>query len=156
MMLTWQLTFASDDPCLPIGNELLVLDARGQVIVKHRPHKRPCVQGISSSVVLRSRSSRSRWSRDKQFIGHLNVTHPFTLPVVLEPAIAASIDSLVSNVSEVVHLRLQALQFWEAEAHRLLPASLRLINAQPDPYLRRLLKGCGDDQTPVLGQVCHM
>ena len=58
--------------------------------------------------------------------------------------------------NELLQYRAQQLLYWEAEAHRLLPETLDLIAQQPDPYLRRLLRGSPDDQPALLGQVCHI
>ena len=40
--------------------------------------------------------------------------------------------------------------------HALLPETDRRLRAQPDPLLRRLLRGVPDDQPVALGHVCHV
>ena len=86
----------------------------------------------------------------------LKVVHPFTVPAQLDEALIASIQALAHTPDAVQARRVQALQFWESEAHRLLPISVERIAQQPDPDLRRLLRGAPDDQPAVLGQVCHV
>ena len=86
----------------------------------------------------------------------LQVVHPFTVPAQLDEVVIASIQALAHYPETVQARRVQALSFWEAEAHRLLPISLERIAQQPDPDLRRLLRGAPDDPPALLGQVCHV
>ena len=86
----------------------------------------------------------------------LEVVHPFSVPAEVDPGLAAAIDRLAADLPATVATRLEALRFWESEAHRLLPVSLARIAAQPDPDLRRLLRGGPDDEPALLGQVCHV
>ena len=86
----------------------------------------------------------------------LEVVHPFTVPSPLEDMITAPIAALAAGPMQVQEARVRTLEFWESEAHRLLPESLRRIAKQPDPALRRLLRGAPDDQPATLGQVCHV
>eukprot|EP00913_Durusdinium_trenchii_P022491 g21128.t1 len=86
----------------------------------------------------------------------LQVVHPFTVSVALEEPVMDAIAALAHSPSDSLARRIQALAFWEHEAHRLLPDSVRRIAALPDGDLRRLLLGCSEGETPALGQVCHI
>ena len=86
----------------------------------------------------------------------LSVTHPFSVPCELDPTLTNVITELAANLPQLVQTRLDALALWEQRAHQLLPESVRRIRALPDAHLRRLLLGCGEHQTPQLGQVCHV
>ena len=86
----------------------------------------------------------------------LQVVHPFTVQLDVEPSLQAALRALALDPAAAVARRLEALAWWEAEAHRLLPVSLARIAAQPDPDLRALLRGCSEHERPLLGQVCHV
>ena len=86
----------------------------------------------------------------------LQVVHPFTVPAALPQEIVSAVHDVAFRPQEVLQHRAQALLFWEAEAHRLLPVTIDLIARQPDPHLRFLLRGGPDDQPAMLGQVCHI
>ena len=86
----------------------------------------------------------------------LQVVHPFSTPAPLEETVLEAVQWVARQPAVLLSFRAQALQFWEAEAHRLLPVSLARIAAQPVPHLRRLLLGCADSDVPKLGQVCHV
>lgn len=49
-----------------------------------------------------------------------------------------------------------AVQFWEARAHSLLPATDIELKQVSDPHLRRLLRGTADDQPIQLGSCTHI
>ena len=54
----------------------------------------------------------------------LEVDHPFTLPVTLDPELAAAIAAVTTTPDQVLQTRVTALAFWEKEAMRLLPESI--------------------------------
>eukprot|EP00913_Durusdinium_trenchii_P008689 g8162.t1 len=86
----------------------------------------------------------------------LTVVHPFTVQLDVEASLQTAVHALALQPAAVIARRLEALQWWEAEAHRLLPETIARIEAQSDPDLRTLLRGCSESQTPKLGQVCHV
>ena len=86
----------------------------------------------------------------------LQQVHPFSRWAVLPPALDAAIHAVVTNPSEVLRHRAQALQFWQHRAEALLPESIARIMAQPDAAQRRLLLGTDDPARARLGDVCHI
>ena len=86
----------------------------------------------------------------------LEVVHPFSLEVPLTEAEESALLNLQRPAAEVVHARQQALEYWQRQAHDLLPVSLARIEGLPDPALRKLLLGNMDGSLPQLGSVCHV
>ena len=86
----------------------------------------------------------------------LGIPHPFTLLTDLPPALQDAVQAVTADPQKVVADRVQALSFWEMEAHRLLPVSDQHLRSLPDRHLRRLLRGAEDHEPPVLGRLCHI
>ena len=86
----------------------------------------------------------------------LQVPHPFTQVLALDPDLELNIDQVCRDPALAVQLRHDALAFWKQRALALLPESIAAIAAQPDPALRRLLLGCDNPAAAQLGQVCHV
>ena len=86
----------------------------------------------------------------------LEIPHPFTELSALPNELQNAITAVTQDPQRVQHERVQQLMFWEAEAHRLLPESDRVLRALPDPHLRKLLRGAEDHEPPLLGRLCHI
>ena len=86
----------------------------------------------------------------------LRIPHPFseisTLPLDLRQAI----EAVAADPAATLAARVQALTFWEAEAHRLLPLTDQRLRSIADPWLRSLLRGVEDHEPPALGKTCHV
>ena len=86
----------------------------------------------------------------------LSVIHPFTVPAQLPADLRRALHALCEPSSRVLASRKRMLQFWGQRARALLPSSIQMIEALPDPWLRRLLLGDLHNGHPQLGQVCHV
>ena len=86
----------------------------------------------------------------------LNVRHPFSVPPALDPDLLEALSFVAYQPHQVISHRQAALQFWEAEAHRLLPQSDQELKEIQDAPLRLLLRGVPDDQPAQLGSVTHI
>ena len=78
----------------------------------------------------------------------LSVTHPFNKDVALPQQLIHNINAACSRPQEVNDRRYELLRLWKARAEELVPGSLAELAAIPGQYLRRLLRGFPDDQTP--------
>ena len=86
----------------------------------------------------------------------VSTVHPFSVPLDLPDVLDRNIQRVCSEPEDVLWCRLQALTHWRQRAEALLPETLKEIDSISDPYLRRLLRGCNDDETPALGSVTHL
>ena len=86
----------------------------------------------------------------------LRLVHPFSVAVPLDSAMQTALAFVARPAVEVVRVRETALAYWYQQAVQLLPVSISMIQALPDPALRRLLLGDPGPEGPCLGQVCHI
>ena len=86
----------------------------------------------------------------------LNVVHPFTGTIPIEPDLQECLSLAVRFPEWLNHHRQQQLNFWEAQALKLLPDTDRVLTAVSDPHLRRLLRGQDDSAPLQLGSCFHI
>ena len=86
----------------------------------------------------------------------LQLSHPFHAAPALEPDLQEALALVATRPKWVTHQRMAAVQFWEARAHSLLPATDIELKQVSDPHLRRLLRGTADDQPIQLGSCTHI
>ena len=86
----------------------------------------------------------------------LDWIHPFTM----EPEIP---ETLLNNIMQVAHegpqvaaRRMVDIAFWEARSRSLFQDSDQQLRHVKDPHLRRLLRGCSDDQGIKVGTSFHV
>ena len=82
--------------------------------------------------------------------------HPFSVPLDLPEVLDQNLRRVCEEPEDVLWKRLHALIHWHERAVELLPSSVAEIRSIKDPWLRRLLLGCSDDQVPQLGSITHV
>eukprot|EP00435_Cladocopium_sp_Y103_P069870 s105_g34.t1 len=80
----------------------------------------------------------------------LQVVHPFTVPVALDPAAEQALLRLARPAGQILVERSKLLDYWHQQAVQLLPQSVMLIQQLEDPALRRLLLGNCSADSPEL------
>ena len=86
----------------------------------------------------------------------MDATHPFSIPIELDDQMLTNIELVTRSPEWVNDQRKELIRVWQERAEILLPVSLEELDAIPDQWTRRLLRGAPDDQIPVLGEFFHV
>ena len=86
----------------------------------------------------------------------LAMTHPFTAPVDVPDALLHNIASLCKAPGAMIGHRRKQMLPWNQRALLTMASSLEELGREPDAFLRRLLRGCEDHESPELGQFFHV
>ena len=144
---SFALTDASSDRKRPLGSQRAWLE--------HRQHQAARLAAASGYQLKRGALKpllQIECEPGQAIKWALQVVHPFTVPPELSPRIRHNIQRILRALQELVRARERLLAFWR----QLLPDSDRVLLAESDPHLRRLLRGVPDDAPPQLGRTCHI
>ncbi len=86
----------------------------------------------------------------------LQVQHPFSRDLDLDPVLTKNILQVAQNASAVVEGRQKLLEKWQQIAQNSLLTSDAQLRALSDSALCRLLRGVPDSAPPLLGTTCNI